>query len=186
LDGADNLAAIVAADRALPAAVAELGRSMKRHVPLILCMVLVGCSPTDEAHMREVRADVAKAGGSAVVLTESRTLFARMTNEADTAFLQDGHCLDGLPAIRSLGDVFHYNPKGSTLPDRVVIRRYNSHRDTYFIQLVNPEEFKKSEPRAFRQIVGNIGFIEPDGAANGSQPIRPETNLTSPTAGSRR
>jgi hypothetical protein len=29
-------------------------------------------------------------------------------------------------------------------------------------------------------------FVEPDGAANGSQPIRPETNRTSPPVGSRR
>ena len=33
---------------------------------------------------------------------------------------------------------------------------------------------------------GGATFVEPDGAANGSQPIRAETNRTSPAAGSRR
>jgi hypothetical protein len=164
----------------------EFLRSMKGYVPLILCMVLAGCSPTDEAHMREVRADVTKAGGSAVILTESRTLFARVTNETDTAFLQYGHCLDGLPAIKSLGDVFNYFPKSDTLPGRVLIRRHNSHRDTYFIQLVNPEEFQKSEPRGFRQIVGNIGFIEPASPANQSPAVGSGINQTSAAAGSDR
>src|SRR5438045_510915 len=111
---------------------------MKSCAPLILCTFLAGCSPVRQAHEREVRAAVEKAGGISVILTESRKLFASLTNKSESIrFLQQGQWLDDLPGIKSLGDVFHYESKMSSLPDRIVIRRYNSHWDTYFIQLIN-------------------------------------------------
>src|SRR6266481_2619704 len=113
---------------------------MKGHLVLIVCILLAGCSPTEEAHIREVRAAVSKAGGSSVILAQSRILFSRLTNETKSVTLMPyGKTLEGLSGITSLGDVFSYEPENTTLPDRVVIRRYNSHRDTYFIQLANPE-----------------------------------------------
>jgi len=134
---------------------------MKGHLLLIVCILLAGCSPTEEGHIREVRAAVAKAGGSSAILAQSRILFSRLTNETESVTLNSyGKTFDGLSGITSLGDVFSYDPKNTTLPDRVVIRRYNSHRDTYFIQFANPEEFEKSDLKSFRRIVGNVGFIE--------------------------
>jgi hypothetical protein len=124
-----------------------------------------------EAHVREVRTAVEKAGGRSAILRESRILFARLTNESDIILsLENTRRLDGLPGLKSLGDVFHYYPKGGGLPGRVLIRRHNSHWDTYFIQLVNPEEIQKSELEGFIQIVGNIGFIKRDATAGGKSP----------------
>ncbi len=86
-------------------------------------------------------------------------------------------CLHGLPGIQSLGDVFYYEP------GHVRIRVHNSHGDTYFIYLLDA---KQPEPATFERIAGNVGFIEPGGAANLSQPIGLETNRTSVAAGSGR
>ena len=84
-------------------------------------------------------------------------------------------CFDGLPGIQSLGDVFFYEP------GHIRIRVHNSHRDTYFIYLLEPGQ---PQPTGFERIAGNVGFIEPDGAANRSQPAGSETNRTSRAAGS--
>jgi hypothetical protein len=46
------------------------------------------------------------------------------------------------------------------------------------------ESFPRSELRV--ELLGSERSTEPDGAANGSQPFRPETNRTSGAAGSRR
>lgn len=87
----------------------------------------------------------------------------------------EDHCLDGLPGIQSLGDVFYYEP------GHIRIRVHNSHRDTFFIYLLEPGQ---AEPANFERIAGNVGFIEPNGAANRSQPVRSDTNRMSVAAGS--
>src|SRR5205814_6478597 len=120
-----------------------------------------GCAPKKQAHEQEIRAIVEKAGGSSVILTESQKLFARLTNKNESIlFLQHDGWLDDFPGIRSLGDVFSYSRKTSILPERIDIRHYNSHWDTYFVQVINPKELRKTQPKGFKQIVGNIGFIE--------------------------
>ena len=54
--------------------------------------------------------------------------------------------------------------------------------------LISPEQFARLDLSGFvdLQSLAVTGKVEPDGAANGSQPIRAETNPTSGAAGSRR
>ena len=64
----------------------------------------------------------------------------------------EDRCFDGLPGIQSLGDVFYYES------GYVEIRVHNSHQDTYFIYLLNPEQ---PPPTNFERIAGNVGFMKP-------------------------
>jgi hypothetical protein len=160
--------------------------SMKTLLAIVASMVLVGCGPPPpvpkELHIQQVQRSIAQAGGVTNIINESRTLFRRLSEKKDAApfYGAEDQCFQGLSGITNLGDVFHY---ASYEPDRIHIRIHNSHFDTYFIDLLNPD---LPEPTGFERIAGNIGFIEPGGAANRSQPIRPETNSTPAAAGSRR
>jgi hypothetical protein len=158
---------------------------MKSALATFLCLGLLGCAPSPvskETHIKQVQHSIVKVGGESNILNESRTLFARLTGETNFVldYMSDHRYFRGLSGVTNLGDVFQYEPHQ---PDRIRIRIHNSHFDTYFIALVNPE---LPQPAGFEQIAGNVGFIEPRGAANGSQPIRSETNRTSEAAGSRR
>ena len=59
-------------------------------------------------------------------------------------------CFRGLAGITNLGDVFYYAPQC------IHIRIHNSHFDTYFIDLLNPD---LPEPTNFERIGGNVGFL---------------------------
>jgi len=163
--------------------VPEQYRSMKGVLALFVCTVLIGCAPppvSKATHRKQVENAIARAGGESNILTESRTLFARLAQQTNYTldYMSGNRYFGGLSGITNLGDVFHYDP---VEPDHVLIRSHNSHFDTYFIDLLKPD---LPEPAGFERIAGNVGFIEPDGAANRSQPIRSETNRTSSSAGS--
>jgi hypothetical protein len=158
-------------------------RSMKCVFAILVCAVLIGCSPppSKEAHVKQVQRAVISAGGEAEVLKESRVLFPRCSAKVwrMPGVGSEDACFQGLPGIQRLGDVFYYQS------GCVRIRVHNSHQDTYFIYLLDPEQ---PQPVGFEPVSGNIGFIddrflEPDGSANRSQPVGPETNRRSPAAG---
>jgi hypothetical protein len=146
-----------------------------------LCFALVACDQpsSKEQRTKQVQREVASAGGEAKILDESRILFARCsTQDWSHPFVTlENRCFTGLTAVTNLGDVFYYHP------DHFEIRIHNSHRDTYFIALLNPDQ---SEPDRFERVAGNVGFIEPDGATNRSQPVGSPTNRASVAAGSSR
>ncbi len=62
------------------------------------------------------------------ILSESRTLFARLSNQANYILseMAGSRWFDGLLGIRNLGDVFHYDPSE---PDHIRVRVHNSHFD---------------------------------------------------------
>ena len=134
--------------------------SMKSVLPIIACVMLLGCGPPPpvpkETHIKHVQQAITKAGGETNILSESRTLFMRLASFTNNSpFYMAGHRrFEGLSGIRSLGDVFQYEPSE---PDRVSIRVHNSHFDGYFIFLVNPD---LTQPPGFERIAGNVGFIE--------------------------
>ncbi len=150
---------------------------MKWTFQIALCLILVGCEapPSKEAHVKQVQRAIVEAGGEAKILNESRILFPRCSAKVWSmpGVRREDRCFEGLPGIQSLGDVFYYEP------GHVRIRVHNSHRDTYFIYLLNPEQ---PQPADFESIAGNVGFIKPKGVANGGQPIRSVTNRTSTAA----
>jgi len=154
-----------------PVPVAERRRSMKTLFAIVVTIILVGCGPPrpvpKETHIKQMQRAIAKAGGETNILNESRTLFTRLPRDA-ALYTADARCFDGLSGLTNLGDVFHFDPLH---PDRIHIRIHNSHFDTYFIDLLNPDA---PQPAGFERIAGNVGFIEPDGAANGSQPFDSE------------
>src|SRR5437016_2516887 len=120
----------------------------------ILLFALVGCDrpSSKEARIQQVRQEVVRGGGEARILDESRILFARSaTQEWSSLFVTpENHFFAGLTGITNLGDVFYYHP------DHFEIRIHNSHVDTYFIALLNPD---RREPTGFERIAGNVGFI---------------------------
>ena len=142
---------------------------MKIVIAIVTCLILAGCGPPSpvpkEKHVAQVKDAVAKAGGVTNLLKESRVLFARLASETNFVldYMTDNRRFAGLAGITNLGDVFRYNP---VQPDRLRIRIHNSHFDTYFIELLNPD---RPEPSGFERIAGNVGFIEQDGPANWSQ-----------------
>jgi hypothetical protein len=115
-----------------------------------------------------VKQAIETAGGETALLNESGTLFARFASETNFVLgtMSDDSYFRGLSGVTNLGDVFQYQP---IQPDRIRIRIYNSHFDTFFITLANPD---RPLPAGFERIAGNVGFINPDDAANGSHPIR--------------
>jgi hypothetical protein len=158
---------------------------MKSLLPIIACIFLVGCAPPPvpkATHIKQVKQAIATAGGETNILNESRTLFMRLSLIKNPApfYGPEDRSFQGLSGITNLGDVFWYS---SHEPDHIHIRIHNRHFDTYFIDLLNPD---LPEPAGYVRIAGNVGFIEPDGPANRSQPIRPETNRASAAAGSGR
>jgi hypothetical protein len=159
---------------------------MKALFATIAAMTLVGCAPPPvpkATHVQQIQRTITLAGVTNI-LNESRTLFNRLSQKTNVSLFPDymaGNPLfAGLSSLTNLGDVFTYE---SYYPDRIEIRVHNSHFDTYFIVLLNPD---MPEPTGFERIAGHVGFIEPDGAANGSQPISSETNSPSSAAGFRR
>jgi hypothetical protein len=155
--------------------------SMKSILPIVACALFIGCSPpkrvSKATHIAQVQRAIVKAGGETNVVNESRTLFDRLSREDGSApfYTLENRCFAGLSGMSNLGDVFYYEPES------IHVRIHNSHFDTYFIDLINPD---RPIPAGFERIAGNVGFIEPVGAANQSQPIRSETNRASPAAGS--
>ncbi len=136
------------------------GRWMKLVSLVILCFALTGCDrPSSKtARVQQVRQEVVQGGGETRILDESRILFARCSTQ-DWSFpfvTAENHCFAGLTGITNLGDVFYY------YPDHFEIRIHNSHVDTYFIALLNPD---RPEPTGFEKIAGNVGFINLDAAA---------------------
>jgi len=140
-------------------------RSVKNILGTIACIALVGCGPPPpvpkEMHVKQVRQAIARAGGETNILTESRTLFSRFEEMKGSGPFHspEEKCFEGLSGITNLGDVFWYS---SNEPERIQIRIHNSHFDTYFIDLLNPDS---PEPAGFEKIAGNVGFIE-------SKPVR--------------
>ena len=160
---------------------------MKTLLVIVASIMFVGCGPPPPVpkttHIKQVQQAIAQAGGETNIANESRTLFMRLAAIKDPApfySVDDRRVFHDLRSITNLGDVFHYAAKE---PDRIRIRIHNSHFDTYSIHLLNPD---LHEPPGFERIAGNVGFIEPDGTANRSQPIRAETTQTSVAAGSDR
>lgn len=154
-------------------------RSIHGVLAVTVCLAFIGCVPppgSKETHRKQVEGTIAKAGGETNILTESRTLFARLssrTNYVRSGMARDRY-FDGLTGVTNLGDVFHYDPR---LPDMVEIRVYNSHSDTYHIVLLNPN---LPEPSGFERIRGNVGFLKRRNY--GSPVVSPETNRTSSAA----
>jgi len=129
-------------------------------VGTVVCVALSGCGPPSpvpkSVHLKQVQAAIVKAGGETNILAESRTLLARLSGQRDFILddLAGSKWCEGLNGITNLGDVFHYYPDRS---DQVEIRIHNSHFDTYFIVLVNPDV---QEPSGFERIAGNVGFAK--------------------------
>ena len=131
-----------------------------RTLAIVSFVILFGCAPppaSKTAHQQQVKLAIAKAGGETNVQTDSRKLFARLTGETNFVLspVTQTRFLEGLSSLTNLGDVLRYEP---TEPDRVLLRVHNSHFDTYFIALVNPD---LPHPHGFECIAGNVGFIEP-------------------------
>ena len=132
---------------------------------ILTFLFAVGCAPSlvpKEVHIGQVQEATFNGGGETSILNESRTLFMRLTGETkDPPFwnVRDRR-MDGLSAISKLGDVFRYE---LSEPDRVCIRVHNSHFDTYFIFLINPD---LPWPAGFESIAGNVGFINKSAPAN--------------------
>ena len=166
--------------------VGEPGRSMKTLPAIVAIAILVGCGPPPvpkATHEQQIRRTIAAVGVTNII-SESRTLFARLSHETNASAYQmlmpgDRH-FAGFSSLTKLGHPFDY---ASNQPDRISIRVYNNHHDVYSIFLLNPD---MPEPPGFERIAGNVGFIEPDGAANASQPNRSQTNSTPSAVGSRR
>jgi hypothetical protein len=159
---------------------------MKTLLVIVASMGLAGCGPPapvpKETHIKQVKQAIVAAGGETNILNESRTLFTRLSQIKNPApfYGPEDRSFQGLSGITNLGDVFWYSPHE---PNRIHIRIHNSHFDTYFIDLLNPD---LPEPAGYERIGGNVGFIEPGGPANRSQPVRSVTNSTSRAAGSGR
>lgn len=134
--------------------------SMKNVFGIIACIALIGCGPSPpvpkETHVKQVLQSIVMAGGESNILTDSRILFARFKEMGDSApfHTPEEKYFQGLPSITNLGDVFYFSSKE---PDRIHVRIHNSHFDTYFIDLLNPDS---PEPTGFERIAGNVGFIE--------------------------
>ena len=96
---------------------------------------------------------ITKAGGQTNILNETRTLFTRLSQQTNSApfYTASDYCLHDLSGLTSLGDVFYYQP------DHIRVRVHNSHFDTYFIVLVNPDQ---PVPADFERIEGNVGFLK--------------------------
>ena len=181
--GASRWDHYVSASLRRPAPAADAGRSMKALIVMVAGMLLAGCgrppAVSKATHISQVKLEIAKAGGVTNVVNESRTLFARLDLKRDTApFVAKDECLHGLSGLTNLGDVFFFEP-----PDHVRIRIHNSHFDTYFIALLNPD---LPAPANFVGIAGNVGFIEPNAAANQSQPVASEPSPKPVASGSGR
>jgi len=133
---------------------------VKSILAMILCMILMGCAPSPgskETHIKQVQRESATAGGETNILNQSRILFMRLSGETNVVVFpvrERNRWFEGLSGITNLGDVFYYEPFES---DRIRVRIHNSHFDTYFIYLVNPD---LPRPASFERIVGNVGFIE--------------------------
>jgi hypothetical protein len=129
---------------------------MKTIFAILLCAATAGCSPSQskEAQIKQVQQAIQKAGGEAEILKESAVLFPRCSAKkwSSPGVGADDRCFDGLPVIQSLGDVFYYES------GHIRVRVHNSHRDTYFIYILDPQQ---PQPPNFERIAGNVGFIEP-------------------------
>ena len=149
-------------------------------------MLMVGCGPPPpvpkETHVQQIQRTIAQVGVTNMI-NESRTLFSRLSHETNSPFpleMAGNPYFEGLSCLTNLGDVFTYAPYE---PDRIEIRVHNSHFDTFFIELLNPD---MPVPVEFERIAGNVGFIGKGGATNSSQTLLSDTNRTSPASGSGR
>ena len=131
--------------------------SMKTLLVIVASMMLVGCGPPapvpKAVHIQQVQRAITQAGGVTNIINESRTLFTRLSRQA-ALYTTDDRCFEGLSGLTNLGDVFDFEPLH---PNSIHIRIHNSHFDTYFIDLLNPD---LPEPPGFERIAGNVGFIE--------------------------
>jgi hypothetical protein len=133
---------------------------MKFIFGIIVFMALTGCGPPPpvpkSAHVKQMQQAIVKAGGETNLLIESRTLFSRLSTQREYVLseLAGSKWCEGLSGITNLGDVFHYDPMK---PDRIEVRIHNSHFDTYFVALLNPDA---PVPSGFEKIVGNVGFVD--------------------------
>lgn len=136
---------------------------MKSVTAILLCLVILGCSPSAPSRaeqVKQIQSAVAQVGGEGQILKESKILFPRCRSKTWSmpGVGPEDRCFDGLAGIQSLGDVFFFYE-----PGHVRIRVHNSHSDTYFFYLVDPD---KPQPAGFECIVGNVGFIEESAPAN--------------------
>jgi len=126
---------------------------------IFVCVIFIGCfPPSKEAHIKQVRQRITKAGGESEILKESRVLFPRCAKRewAEPGVGLKDSSLYGLPGIQSLGDVFFYKW------GKIRIRVHNSHRDIYFIYLLDPDQPQPAGfERYFERIAGNVGFLSP-------------------------
>ncbi len=112
-----------------------------------------------EAHIKELNNAVMMGGGESNLLSESQILFKRLsTNEMSYPGIRANDLYNppyfkGLSIITNLGDVFYYDHYHGYLR----IRRHNSHADTYFFYLLNPQQ---NQPANFEKVIGNLGFME--------------------------
>src|SRR3954469_906575 len=126
-------------------------------MPLIvaLSLALIGCEGSRTQHIRQIQRAVQDHGGESELLKESEELFARCrTAGACGPLMAASHtpALANLPCILSLGDVFYYRP------GRVDVRVHNSHFDTFWLSLFDPDQ---QLPASFDPIIGNVGFLDP-------------------------
>jgi hypothetical protein len=172
--------------------------SMKR-VPIIFLLLLVGCSKVEMARMEE------KTGKDAVTMVQRYKQASAEQVETvlkDYLALADEYERRGWEQYGSPGWI--ENLRGLCEARLAVFHDALGRADLYGIHMQRAiAHFKRANPKpdytdaGVRELierldVGNIQprwrtiISQPDGAANGSQPIRSETNSTSPPAGSRR
>jgi hypothetical protein len=142
---------------------------MKCALILLLCVGFVGCTRTKAQHAKQIQRIVQDCGGESELLKESKEFFARCRT---VALHMPGRgdsdpVLANLPCIHSLGDVFFYQP------GHVRIRVHNSHFDTFFIYVLDPDQ---QPPANFERIIGNVGFIKPPPDIIETTPIPTSSN----------
>jgi hypothetical protein len=145
----------------------------------LLCIGLIACTRTKAQHIEQIQRSVRDHGGEAELLKESKELFIRSPKVAwhMPGIGKEKPPLAGLPCIQALGDVFFYQP------GHMRIRVHNSHFDTFFIYLIDPDQ---PVPPNFEQVIGNVGFIQPEPEIILSTPATTSSNQSlQPTAGRR-
>jgi hypothetical protein len=137
---------------------------MTKPATILLCFIIIGCSPTKKDHIKQIQRVVQEAGGESEMLKESQLLFPRCRAKTwhMPGVARNDPCFDGLGGIQALGDVFFYQP------DHIRVRVHNSHSDRYFIYILDPE---RPPPSNFERIIGNVGFIQPPPVIYQSTPI---------------
>ncbi len=179
LDGSDNLAAIVAADRAFPAAVAELGRWLVRAKTLAAALfgttVLFGHGWA--ADTNELGGYSKPASTNLTFTTSTNKLRAPEMLEKKLSFDYQLTVTPPPPLSAEKAREAEYTRAILGIPPRP--------RPSLSLSLE-----RSTRPLLFSQFpwdsLNTTNLSQPDGPANRSQPVRSGTNSTSSAAGSTR